>query len=69
LGVLANPAVAAVIPGASKPERIAEDYAALQAVVPAEFWIALRAEGLVAAAAPSPGACRLIWQDVAKLSF
>jgi D-threo-aldose 1-dehydrogenase len=53
--VLANPAVAAVIPGASKPERIAEDYAALQAVIPAEFWIALRAEGLVAAAAPLPG--------------
>jgi D-threo-aldose 1-dehydrogenase len=47
--------VAAVIPGASKPERIAEDYAALQAVIPAEFWIALRAEGLVAAAAPLPG--------------
>lgn len=27
---LANPAVAAVIPGASKPERIAEDQAALK---------------------------------------
>jgi D-threo-aldose 1-dehydrogenase len=53
--VLANPAVAAVIPGASKPERIAEDYAALQAVIPAAFWQAMRAEQLVAPAAPLPG--------------
>jgi D-threo-aldose 1-dehydrogenase len=52
--VLANPAVA-VIPGASKPEPIAEDRAALEAVIPAKFWIGLRAEGLVAAAAPLPG--------------
>ena len=53
--VLANPAVAAVIPGASRPERIAEDYAALHEVIPAAFWIAMRAEGLVAEAAPLPG--------------
>jgi len=32
---LANPAVAAVIPGASRSERIAEDQAALHAAVPA----------------------------------
>lgn len=51
---LANPAVAAVIPGASRPQRIAEDAAALQAVIPADFWRDLREQGLVAANAPLP---------------
>lgn len=51
---LANPAVAAVIPGASRPERIAEDRAAMSEVVPAEFWRELRRAGLVGAAAPLP---------------
>jgi D-threo-aldose 1-dehydrogenase len=52
--VLANPAVAAVIPGASKPERIAEDQAAVKEVIPADFWRELREQGLVAANAPLP---------------
>ncbi|MCY1547915.1 Pyridoxal 4-dehydrogenase [compost metagenome] len=52
---LANPAVAAVIPGASRPERIAEDTAALKAVIPADFWRELREQHLVAANAPLPG--------------
>jgi D-threo-aldose 1-dehydrogenase len=51
---LANPATAAVIPGASQPSRIAEDGAALKEVVPADFWRELRAEGLVNPAAPLP---------------
>jgi len=51
---LANPAVAAVIPGASRPGRIAEDSAALKEIVPADFWRGLRAEGLVNPAAPLP---------------
>ena len=51
---LANPAVAAVIPGASRPSRIAEDHAALNEVVPAGFWRELRAAGLVNPAAPLP---------------
>ncbi|MGK3966707.1 aldo/keto reductase [Sorangium sp. So ce118] len=51
---LANPAVAAVIPGASKPGRIAEDRAALNEVVPADFWRELRSAGLVSPAAPLP---------------
>jgi D-threo-aldose 1-dehydrogenase len=51
---LANPAVAAVIPGASRPERIAEDFAALSATVPAGFWNELREAKLVAADAPVP---------------
>lgn len=52
---LANPAVAAVIPGASRPSRIAEDRAALAETAPADFWRELRASGLVAVAAPLPG--------------
>jgi D-threo-aldose 1-dehydrogenase len=52
---LANPAVAAVIPGASRPERLAEDLAALNSVIPAAFWYDMRAEQLVAANAPLPG--------------
>ncbi|MDN3020170.1 aldo/keto reductase [Paenibacillus sp. BSR1-1] len=51
---LANPAVAAVIPGASKPERIAEDKAALNTVIPAAFWEEMREQKLVAANAPLP---------------
>ncbi|HWK96433.1 MAG TPA: aldo/keto reductase [Pseudolabrys sp.] len=52
---LANPAVAAVIPGASRPDRIAEDSAALKEKVPAAFWQELRAAKLVNADAPLPG--------------
>ncbi len=52
--VLANPAVASVIPGASRPERIAEDMAALKVVVPADFWREMREQKLVAANAPLP---------------
>jgi D-threo-aldose 1-dehydrogenase len=52
--VLANPAVAAAIPGASRPERIAEDQAALKERIPPDLWLALREQGLVAANAPLP---------------
>jgi D-threo-aldose 1-dehydrogenase len=52
---LAHPAVAAVIPGASQPGRIAEDRAALNDKVPLDFWRELRAAGLVHPAAPLPG--------------
>ncbi|WP_268626773.1 aldo/keto reductase [Paenibacillus alvei] len=51
---LANPAVAAVIPGASRPERIAEDKAALNTVIPAAFWEEVREQQLVAPHAPLP---------------
>jgi len=52
---LAHPAVASVIPGASRPERIAEDHAALHEQIPAAFWNAMREQNLVAADAPLPG--------------
>ncbi|MED4794423.1 aldo/keto reductase [Priestia megaterium] len=51
---LANPAVAAVIPGASRPERIAEDKAALNTLIPAAFWEEMREQKLVAPHAPLP---------------
>ncbi|WP_018390474.1 aldo/keto reductase [Ancylobacter sp. FA202] len=51
---LAHPAVAAVIPGASRPERIAEDGAALRETIPAAFWAELRERNLVNPAAPLP---------------
>jgi len=51
---LAHPAVAAVIPGATKPERIREDHAALTVAIPDDFWRELRQQGLVAANAPLP---------------
>jgi len=51
---LANPAVAAVIPGASRPSRIAEDRAALAEIIPIDFWQELRRAGLVNALAPLP---------------
>ncbi len=52
--VLANPAVAAVIPGASRPVRVAEDSAALKEAIPPDFWHELREQRLVAANAPLP---------------
>ncbi len=51
---LANPAVAAVVPGASKPERIVEDQTALNTVIPAAFWEEMREQKLVAPNAPLP---------------
>lgn len=51
---LAHPSVATVIPGASKPARIAEDRAALMEAVPADFWRDLRAARLVSESAPLP---------------
>jgi D-threo-aldose 1-dehydrogenase len=52
--VLAHPAVVSVIPGASRPERIAEDYAALNTAVPGAFWRDMRDQHLVSPDAPLP---------------
>ncbi|MBY4713161.1 aldo/keto reductase [Burkholderia cepacia] len=51
---MSHPATVAVIPGASRPERIAEDQAALNVVIPADFWREMREQGLIAANAPLP---------------
>jgi D-threo-aldose 1-dehydrogenase len=53
---LANPAVVAAIPGASRPSRIAEDRAALEQFIPSDFWLELREAGLVNPEAPLPTA-------------
>ena len=51
---LANPLVAAVIPGASRPSRITEDTQAVKATVPFAFWQALKEQSFIAANAPTP---------------
>ncbi|MFD7525224.1 aldo/keto reductase [Paenibacillus chitinolyticus] len=55
---LANPAVAAVVPGATRPERIEEDKAALNTVIPAAFWEEMREQKLVAPNAPLPNSVK-----------
>ena len=52
--VLAHPAVDAVLIGMSQPDRAAAGVALLEQSIPPAFWTALRAEGLVAEAAPLP---------------
>jgi D-threo-aldose 1-dehydrogenase len=54
LFALAHPAVVSIIPGASRPERIAEDHAALNTVVPDNFWREMRDQHLVSPDAPLP---------------
>ena len=51
---LAHPTCAAVIPGASKPERIKEDQGALHANIPADLWHEVRKKNLVEPNAPLP---------------
>jgi D-threo-aldose 1-dehydrogenase len=51
---LAHPVADTVVPGATRPSRIAEDIAALNETVPAAFWHDLRAANLVSPAAPLP---------------
>lgn len=51
---LAHPAVVAIVPGASSPSRIAEDYAAFDFKVPNAFWHDLRSSGVIAPNAPLP---------------
>ena len=51
---LAHPASAAVIPGASRPERIKEDHTVLKAKIPDDFWRDLRKQQFVEVNAPPP---------------
>ncbi|MGY2288242.1 aldo/keto reductase [Pseudomonas sp. SDO528_S397] len=51
---LANPLYAAVIPGASRPSRIAEDVQAIKAHVPPAFWQVLKDRGFISPEAPVP---------------
>jgi D-threo-aldose 1-dehydrogenase len=51
---LAHPAVAGIIPGASRPARISENIALAAAKIPADLWALLKQNGLIAANAPVP---------------
>jgi D-threo-aldose 1-dehydrogenase len=52
--VVAHPATTWIIPGTRKPERVEENVALVAEPIPAGFWAALKAEGLIPAAAPVP---------------
>jgi D-threo-aldose 1-dehydrogenase len=49
---LRHPAVVSVIPGGQRPEEMASNQQAAQAVIPPALWQELRAEGLIRADAP-----------------
>ncbi|MGP4080815.1 aldo/keto reductase [Pseudalkalibacillus sp. R45] len=51
---MAHPAVAAVIPGTTRPARVKEDIAASQEAIPSELWQVLREQNLVSPVAPLP---------------
>lgn len=51
---LGHPAVRAVIPGARSPAEVKENVSLMNAPIPAEFWSALKAEGLLAPEVPTP---------------
>ncbi|SFL79449.1 aldo/keto reductase [Salibacterium qingdaonense] len=50
----AHPAVAAVIPGTTRPERIQENIDALHADIPEAFWHEMVEEGIISPQAPLP---------------
>jgi D-threo-aldose 1-dehydrogenase len=52
---LGHPAVASVVLGAVKPEEVARNVASLGRSIPAALWADLKSEGLLDAAAPTPG--------------
>jgi D-threo-aldose 1-dehydrogenase len=54
--VLAHPAVASVIPGARSVAEVEDNVALVEHPIPGEFWTALKADGLIADAAPTPAA-------------
>lgn len=51
---LAHPAVAGVIPGASRPDRIAENQALAGQDIPGELWSELKKAGVISENAPTP---------------
>jgi D-threo-aldose 1-dehydrogenase len=52
--VAAHPAVVSVIPGGQTPQEVAANVAMLDAAIPVELWDALKEQGLVDGAAPTP---------------
>ncbi|MGI1660646.1 aldo/keto reductase [Palleronia sp. KMU-117] len=52
---LAHPAVVSIIPGAARPEEVAQNVRHLATTVPQAFWSDLKAQGLLNPDAPVPG--------------
>lgn len=52
--LLANPIVAAIIPGAIAPEQVQTNVKLLQHPIPSALWAELKSEGLLRADAPTP---------------
>lgn len=52
--VLASDEFASIIPGASKPEQVKDNWEGLNADIPADFWSELKSEGLVYEKAQTP---------------
>jgi D-threo-aldose 1-dehydrogenase len=52
--VAAPSTVLAIIPGASSGHQVTENIASMKVKIPADFWIALKREGLIAENAPTP---------------
>ncbi len=50
----AHPAVTAVIPGSSRPDRIKEDLTSMKTEIPASFWQELVEKGYISPKAPLP---------------
>jgi D-threo-aldose 1-dehydrogenase len=51
---MGHPAISSLVLGMSTPQRIGDNIEALAAPIPAEFWTALREEGVVDEAVPLP---------------
>ena len=54
--ILAHPAIASVIPGARSVAEVEENARMVELAIPGEVWAELKEAGLIAAAAPTPGA-------------
>ena len=54
--ILAHPAIASVIPGARSVAEVEENIRMVEFPIPSALWAELKQAGLIAAAAPTPGA-------------
>ncbi|MGQ4809236.1 Pyridoxal 4-dehydrogenase [Candidatus Entotheonellaceae bacterium PAL068K] len=53
--ILAHPAIASVIPGARSATEVGANLRMVEYPIPSDLWAELKQEGLIAAAAPTPG--------------
>jgi len=57
--ILAHPAIVSVIPGARTVAEVEENVRMVEFPIPADLWAELKQQGLIAAAAPTPGATEM----------